>query len=295
MYWEDRVHHDPDGIEVSAIFDDIHGADAHHQYEAVVGLYWLADFRPTRVNSFESDLLGLLGAMPAFGLGDSADSGGTTTRDWAAKAVAEYAIAYPQIIPEIIDRAQSSDRQTREDSRRALGYIGESLYGTTITSSDDDTTGRTVAEHIHDHRSIITDWLHDEGQSTTFTALKLLSGIAPWYCETATTALPIAASLVDNNDFRSYLTAMSLIQSVALCNDQRRAAVVDELIGTLPEPDSEHREQRLRVALRMLVDIAEQNPDCRSQIDDLPDGLTDHEDPTVRDFVDSLSSHWGRP
>lgn len=295
MNWEDRVHQEPDGVEVSAIFDNIHGEDARQQYEAVAGLYWLADLRPSRLTPFESELLGLLGAMPAFGLGDSADSGGTTTRDWGAKAVAEYATAYPRIISELISRAQSPDSQTREDSLRALGHIGELLSGIPGTSSAVDTTSRAVAEQIHGYRSIIIDWLHNERHATTFTALKLLSGIAPWYCETATNALPVAELHIVDNDVNAFLSAMSLMRSVALCNDQRRAAVVDQLIAGLPKPGSEHREERLKIALWMLVDIAEQHPDCRSQINDLPDGLTDLEDRAVRKFADSLSSLWGEP
>lgn len=292
MFWDDRVFRDPDGVDISAIFEDIHGEDARQQYEAVAGLKFLADLRPGRVEPFESDLFGLLGAMPGFGLGDPAESSGSTTRDWAAEAVASYARAHPRIIPELFNLAQSPDRRTREDSRRALCPDAGWLDPDTGASSDGNHPPLAVAEHIHDHRSIITDWLHDECQSTTSTALRLLAGIAPWYCETATEALPVAASHLEDNDL--YRSAVALVGAVALCNDQRRAALVDQLIGALPDPDS-GQERRLVFVLGTLVDIAEEHPDCRSQIDDFPEELTDYEHDAVRLWMATLSYRWGHP
>jgi hypothetical protein len=189
--------------------------------------------------------------------------------------------------------SQSPDRQTREDSRSALGHAAGRLADDTGQSSDDDHTAPAAAEQVHDHCSIITDWLHDECKSTTATALRLLAGIAPWYCETATKAIPVAESHLDDSDIDR--SAMILIRSVALCNDQRRATLVDQLIGALPDPDSAQQEQRLLSALRLLVEIAEEHPDCRTQIDDLPNGLTDHDRRVVQSWAETLSSHWGRP
>lgn len=196
---------------------------SRQQYEGVVGFDRLADLRPSRLKPSESDLLGLLGAMPAVGLGDSADSCGTTTRYWVAEAVGMYATTYPRIIPEVFDYTQGPDRQTSEDARRALRYAVGLLDDDTGASSGDSHTAPAVAKHVYDHRSLITGWLHDECQSTTATALILLSGIAPWYCETATNAIPVATANLDDND--AHTSAMALIRSVALCNDKRRATL----------------------------------------------------------------------
>lgn len=283
MLWEDQVLNDPDGVAVTAIFDDVHCADHRQQYEAVVGLYWLADRRPNRLEPFEDEVVGLLGALPDFTLSDDDDTSSSGTRGWAAEAVGLYTASQPRLVPVLFDSARNGQQRTRADARRALCYA----VGTLEDAPEEAGAAPELAVRMYDHRSTISDWLHDESQPTTSTALRLLSGIAPWYCGTASEAVSVAVSQLD--DSSTYTSAMGLLQSVARCNEQRRAEIVDQLLDELSTPDSATPE-RLAVALKHLAAIAEQHPRCRSRMTNFPRMLTDHDHLVVRIRAQTLDA-----
>lgn len=285
--WEDEVYADPDNVDVTALFDDIHCEDDRQQYEAVVGLYWLADLRPTRVEPFENDVVGLLGELPDFGLGIAQDSAGFTTRSWGTEAVGQFTRSYPHVVSDLFDRAGNSDRRTRADARNALGHAAGLLEPASGVSSNENDIRSAFANRVHDHYSTITDWLHDGCQSTTSTALILLAGIAPWYCEEASDAIPVAVSHL--NDSTTQSSAIGLLRSVALCNERRRVEIVAQLVEVLCERDSE-RPELLAITLDALVEIVEQYPESWPQMENCHREMTDHEHLAVRTRAKRLRS-----
>jgi hypothetical protein len=84
-------------------------------------------------------------------------------------------------------------------------------------------------------------------------------------------------------------SAMVLLKSVAVCDEQRSAEIVEQLIEALLEPDSESP-RRLAFTLKMLVEIAEQRPECRSQIEKLSQDITDHAHLGVQTKAEYLNS-----
>lgn len=82
---------------------------------------------------------------------------------------------------------------------------------------------------------------------------------------------------------------ITLLQSVALCNDRRRPDIVTQLDEMLREPDSEPFHVLLAI-LDALIAIAETRPESRSRMDTWHRGLTDHEEPAIQVKANQLNS-----
>lgn len=214
--WEDEVFSDPDGVELDALFEDLHSDDERTQYEAAAGVYWLADLRPERAWSRADDLLVLLGNLPKFGLGD-ATSG---TRDWVARAVGELVAYAPNLfLPEVADRFTANDEATREDATRALAFASGGVYT------------KTVPSELLEYQSLLGDLLTDPNPAVRANALTTLAGIAGDFPDEIAPLSPDVYPFLDHNEAVS--SAALFTKNVGDEHPESVEPLVEQLARTL--------------------------------------------------------------
>ena len=239
--WEDRVFADPDGVDVDALFEDLHSDDERTQYEAAVGVYWLASFRPGRVRPREDELLALVGNLPDFGLGDSSG-----TRNWFGEAVAELVNAYPdRLLPPMIERLDADRETTREDAAYVLSVAA------------DRTPSPVLLRNLRNRRSRLVEFLDDSNGAVRTDALWTLAGIADEYPEAVTDLVPRITPFLDRTPPAA--SAAVLLHRVAVESPEKADSAVEPLVDALGRLDVEDVRTSGRV-LEALLALVEAYP-----------------------------------
>lgn len=242
--WEDRVFNDPDGVEVDDLFDDLYSDDERTQYEAVVGVYWLAQARPDRVRPRADELLELFGHLPDFSLGDD---GGSGTRRWFADGIAELVMAYPeQFLSPILIQLASDDETVREDAARVFR----------ITANK--TTSPEVLQQLLKHRSEFTDCLDDPNETVRTNSLWTLAGIADTYPKAVVDLVPRVVSLLDPTS--PNIAGVAFVQYVATESPELVEPAVGPLVDAVGRVNTDDIPES-RVVLQALLALAETYPE----------------------------------
>jgi len=250
--WEDRVFHDPDGVDADALFEDLQSDDQRTQYEAAAGVYWLAHFRPERVSPRAEELLDLLGNLPDFALGSGDPRPkeamwGSGTRNWATDAVAELAVAYPeQFVPQIIECLDADSERLREDATLVLG----ATYGSANAAD--------YFDHLCEHRFVLAELIDDANQTVRNGALSALAGLADEHPEAVIEFVPRVALFLDRSTPDT--SAVIFLNRVATELPESVAPAVEPLVETLSRLDSENVQTSMH-ALEALLALAEEYPE----------------------------------
>lgn len=264
---------DPDGVDVSAIVEDVR-ADGRREYEGVVGLYWLACRRPERLVPRRDDLFAVLGSTSDFSLGES---GGARMRLWGQEAVGEFLRRRPEFAPDVFELAEYGDQWTREDAFGALAHA-------TGGERTEPEARRQLAGHVYDYYSLLAAEVREES-SVTFEALILLSSIARWHCEEVSELVPDVLERLDHGE--AGVAEFSFLAEVALCNEARRPELVEEIVDWLDAHGDPEASEPV-AALRALVRIVEEDPETAALVDGRGDYLVEYEHFAVEQEVARL-------
>jgi hypothetical protein len=248
--WESRIHRTPDTVSVTDVFEDVLSGETRRQYEGAVGLYWLADLRPTRLLPRWTDLRDLLGSTPDVSLGDS---GGCRTRDWVSKAVGNCLRAFPELAPDVLETAKSGEHRTRED---AISAFARSV-------SKIEHLDRELPPPLAVRLSEQYDWLAEEYRSNTNVAsdaLVTIVGMIPWYDERVRELTPLVMSRFGHEG--TSLVELSFLREAAIHSGELRPDVVASFLDHLEHTDVEGQAH----VLQSLARIVEQNSETGERI-----------------------------
>ena len=153
--WESEVFRNPDGVDVAALFDDLHGDDASARYEAAAGVYWLAEFRPDQVAARSEELIPLIDGTRG------PESGGSDGSGWVGGALGRIAAAYPdRWLRPLVDLLNADALPTRRAAARALTE-----------------TARRNPERVAHHFPAVSDLVDDESPDLRREGVRVLTGI----------------------------------------------------------------------------------------------------------------------
>jgi hypothetical protein len=269
MMWEDKVFHDPDGVDVDALFEDLHSDDERTQYEAAAGVYWLASSRPERVRPRADELLALTGDLPDFGLGES-----SSTRRWFAEGVAELVGAYPeQFVSPMVEQLASEQETTREDATRVLGFVAN------LSSTHD------IPSQIREHRSEFVDLLDDPNETVRRNSLWTLAGIADEYPEAVNHLVTRVTPFLDQTT--PDISAVLFVRRVAEESPEQVEPAVERLVDALSRLDTDDI-GTAKTVLETLLTLADEYPEKVTRAEHDAARLARSDDSPVSDPATSL-------
>lgn len=223
--WEDEVLHDPDGVYVAAIFDDLQSDDPRIQYEASAGLYWLAHYRPECLQSWENELFDLLGSLQNFGLGSDPVLG---TRKWVADAIGQYLREYPHRLQAVIDLLDTNDPRRRAD---AVLTLAACLQSRPTKFVDDDETRAELLAPLADRFDRVADYLDDEYAEIRPSAVLVLAEVTSQRPEKALPLVPRVVFLLEERHVG--FQAVLFLREIALTDSETRQEITARLIDVL--------------------------------------------------------------
>lgn len=265
--WEDKVLHDPDGVNVAAIFEDVHSDDLHEQYEAATGLYWVGDLRPERLRPRRDELFGLLGDLPDYGLSDNDHFG---TRRWVTEAVAEYVSEYPTDVLDVFDLLDSGDRRTREDALLVLRFC---LGARPNKFVEDDAKRAELLSPLAERFEQLTVYLDADNPTIQASVLVVLADLAHSRPAEAAGLLDRMCSFLETpSTVRPY--AVFFLREVSLAEPETANVVTERLTELLRQlatanplelPASDLHS--LMVTLQALATLAPECPECAKSVE----------------------------
>lgn len=142
--WESA---NPNELDLSEMFRDIHSDDPRIQYEGIAGAWMVARKVPDRLEDRVPEVIGLLGNLPDTDYGKG-------SRQIAAETVAEILVDYPEYVEDVVGLLDSDSKKEREEASLAIYHVSINGsagvlvdYATEITPYVDDSNGR-VRENI---------------------------------------------------------------------------------------------------------------------------------------------------
>ncbi|WP_410766631.1 hypothetical protein [Haloferax sp. DFSO60] len=283
MSWEESVRKRPEGVDIRDIFEDVYSPSNATQYEAVVGIAWLAELCPERLREKEDALIGLIGTLPDYDvLGQQQRNPFTLsgTRMWAMRAVGLYLRIRPDLFTTLFSMLEEGSRSVQEDACVALAVATQ--IGPTYVANVEPTP--SSSHYAREWPKSVSALAH-ESDIVSANALYLLAAGVPERCVDA-------SNLVSELEFQATTGTIKpgvvpFLRELALCNPEHASEIVGRLLSLFGDIH-DYEGELLVWTLLACKEIAATNPDAFADHLTTIRALVDHESPAVERYASDV-------